>query len=180
MNPKSWVGISKSCFSVLFDSSTVLWGLGTTCSPDCGSRNHSSCLVPFGLSLQEDSCSVITVESCTNIVPAAGQKIFHLGSLAMQEFCLENSVQIWTGQVNVYEEVLCKMCPETFLSDGLKSQMKCISDSWSLTALLCDVNQILLWCLLAHSLVWLDGEFQACAYSLQSYPTQAILLKAIS
>lgn len=72
------------------------------------------------------------------------------------------------------------MCPETFLSDGLKSQMKCISDSWSLTALLCDVNQILLWCLLAHSLVWLDGEFQACAYSLQSYPTQAILLKEIS
>lgn len=74
------------------------------------------------------------------------------------------------------------MCPETFLSaaDGLKSQMKCISDSWSLTALLCDVNQIFLWCLLAHSLVWLDGEFQACAYSLQSYPKQAILLKEIS
>lgn len=64
------------------------------------------------------------------------------------------------------------MCPKTFLSgaDGLKSQMKCISDSWSVTALLCDVNQILLWCLLEYSLVWLDGEFQACAYSLQFMP----------
>lgn len=74
------------------------------------------------------------------------------------------------------------MCPKTFLSgaDGLKSQMKCISDSWSVTALLCDVNQSLLWCLLAYSLPGWMVNFKLVLVVCSSYPNQALLLKEIS
>lgn len=74
------------------------------------------------------------------------------------------------------------MCSETFLSgaDGLRSQMKCISDSRSVTALLCDVNQILLWCLLHTALSGWMVNFKLVLIVSVSYPNQAIILKEIS
>lgn len=50
-----------------------------TYSSGGGGGDCSWCLIPFGLTPWEDSCSIspgIVVESCTNVLLAAGQKIF--------------------------------------------------------------------------------------------------------